>query len=181
MCSSPITPNLFKSVTNNDFQSMKIDFYWKFRKSLCLLKKCIVMKPENYWVNNICLDFFFFFCYTWSCLLEICIFLVFFCYWPNSFIKGDERDIFRKAPVWKPSFLCKIKIKQNPGYPNKEYNVVFKHFHQNIRAYRRSKTNLQWPMIGKVLHIGRNLSKERCWRTSLVCPKYSLGTVVTQG
>ena len=53
-------------------------------------------------------------------------------------MKGDEGDIFSKAPDQKSLFLFKIKIKQNPGCLNKEYNVVFKHFHQNIRAYPRS-------------------------------------------
>ena len=53
-------------------------------------------------------------------------------------MKGDEGDIFSKAPDQKTLFLFKIKIKQNPGCLNKEYNVVFKHFHQNIRAYPRS-------------------------------------------
>ena len=53
-------------------------------------------------------------------------------------MKGDEGDIFSKAPDQKPLFLFKIKIKQNPACLNKEYNVVFKHFHQNIRAYPRS-------------------------------------------
>ena len=28
-------------------------------------------------------------------------------------------------------------------------------------------------MIGKILHIGKYLSKTVCWRTSLICPKYS--------
>ena len=28
-------------------------------------------------------------------------------------------------------------------------------------------------MIRKILHIGKNLSKTGCWRTSLSCPKYS--------
>ena len=53
-------------------------------------------------------------------------------------MKGDEGDIFNKVPDQKPLFLFKIKIKQNPGCLNKEYNVVFKHFHENIRAYLRS-------------------------------------------
>ena len=48
-------------------------------------------------------------------------------------MKGDEGSIFSKAPDRKPLFLL------NPGCPNKEYNVVFKHFHQNIRVYPRSK------------------------------------------
>ena len=47
-------------------------------------------------------------------------FLGCFCYWPNSFMKGDEGDIFSKAPEWKTLFLLKMKIKQNLGCPNKE-------------------------------------------------------------
>ena len=35
-----------------------------------------------------------------------------------------------------------MKIKQNSDCPNKEYNAIFKHIHQNIRAYPRSKTQL---------------------------------------
>ena len=38
---------------------------------------------------------------------------------PNSFMEGDEGGMFSKAPDWKPLFLLKIKIKQNPGCPNK--------------------------------------------------------------
>ena len=54
-------------------------------------------------------------------------------------MEGNEVDILVKAPDWMPLLLLKIKIKQNLGYPNKEYNVIFKHIHQNIRAYCRSK------------------------------------------
>ena len=54
-------------------------------------------------------------------------------------MKGDEGSTFSKLPDWKSLFLFKIKIKENPGCPNKGYNVVFKNFHQNIRAYYRSK------------------------------------------
>ena len=36
-------------------------------------------------------------------------------------------------------FFLKMKIKQNPGYLNEQYNAIFKHIHQNIRAYPRSK------------------------------------------
>ena len=35
-------------------------------------------------------------------------------------------------------------------------------------------------MIGKILHIGKNLNKARCWRKSLVCPKH-LGGVTMLG
>ena len=42
-----------------------------------------------------------------------------FCHWPYPFMKGDEGDIFSKAPEWKTLFLLKMKIKQNLGCPNK--------------------------------------------------------------
>ena len=61
----------------------------------------------------------------------------------------------------------KIKITQNSGYPNKEHNVIFEHIHQNNRAYPRSKKNLHWSMIGKMLlHPGKNPSKVRCRKTT---------------
>ena len=41
--------------------------------------------------------------------VESCIFLVYFCYWPNSFMKGDEGGIFSKAPDWKTLFLLKME------------------------------------------------------------------------
>ena len=50
-----------------------------------------------------------------------------------NFMKVDEGGIFSEAPDWKTLFLLKIKIKQNPGCPIKNENVVFKHFHQNIK------------------------------------------------
>ena len=50
-----------------------------------------------------------------------------------------EGGIFSKVPDWTPLVLFKIKIKQNPGCARKEYNVIFKLIHQNIRAYPRSK------------------------------------------
>ena len=53
----------------------------------------------------------------WS---ESCIFLVCFCYWPNSLMKGDEGGIFSKAPDWKTLFLLKMNIKQNTCCPNKD-------------------------------------------------------------
>ena len=53
-------------------------------------------------------------------------------------MKGNEGGNFSKAPHRKRLFLLKVKIKQKPACRNKEYNVAFKHFHQNIRAYPRS-------------------------------------------
>ena len=58
-------------------------------------------------------------------------------------MKGVEGGIFSKAPYWKYLFLLKIKIKQSPGCPTKEYYaLIFKQIRQNIRAYPRSKTKI---------------------------------------
>ena len=38
--------------------------------------------------------------------------------------------------------MLNIKTKQNPGFPNKEYNAVFKYIHQDVRAYARSKKKI---------------------------------------
>ena len=57
-------------------------------------------------------------------------------------MEGHEEGIFSEAPDRKSSCLLKIKIKQNSDGPNNEYNAIFKHIHQNIRAYPRSKKAL---------------------------------------
>ena len=57
-------------------------------------------------------------------------FLVWFCYWPNPVMKGDKGGIFSKAADWKTLFVLKMKIQ---AAKRKNKNVVFKHFHQNIR------------------------------------------------
>ena len=57
----------------------------------------------------------------------------------NSSMEGTEVGIFIKASAWIHLFLLKIKIQQNASYPRKEHNTIFKHIHQNIRAYPRSK------------------------------------------
>ena len=49
-------------------------------------------------------------------------------------MEGDEGGIFSKTPEEKSLFSLKIKIKQNSGCPNKEYNAIFMHINQNIRA-----------------------------------------------
>ena len=54
-------------------------------------------------------------------------------------MEWDYVHIFCKAPHWKPWFLLKIKIWKNPGRVNEEHNGIFKHIHQDIRAYSRSK------------------------------------------
>ena len=55
------------------------------------------------------------FCCVWSCQVETFIFLVRFCYWWNSFMKGGEEDISNKAQDWNSLSLFKIQIKQDPG------------------------------------------------------------------
>ena len=60
----------------------------------------------------------------------------------NSSMEADEGGNFSKAPDRKSMFFLKIKIEQNSDCPNKEYNAIFKHNHQNIRACPRSKKNL---------------------------------------
>ena len=52
---------------------------------------------------------------------------------------GDQGDSFSKAPDWKPLFLLKMKIKQNPASPNKKYNEIFKYIHEDVRIYPRNK------------------------------------------
>ena len=70
-------------------------------------------------------------------------------------MEGDVGGIFSEAPDWKSLFLLKIKIKQNSGCPNKEYNAILQYIQyneydqlrwniMNIRAYLRSKKNLHW-------------------------------------
>ena len=57
-------------------------------------------------------------------------------------MEGDERDILSKAPDSKPSFLLKIKIKYDPGYPNQEYYAIFEHTDQNIRSIPEVKKSV---------------------------------------
>ena len=101
---------------------------------------------------------------TW-CLLKKCIAMNPKNHWVNN--------IFSKTLDSKRLFLFKIKIKRSPGCPNKEYTCSLQtRFQQNIRTYHKSKKKLHCSMIGKILHIGKLLSKERCLGTSLIFPKY---------
>ena len=80
---------------------------------------------------------------------------------------NEMKEVF-SVKLQNKKLLLEIISKQNLGCPNKEYNVILKHIHQNIRAYPRSKENLHWSMIGKVLlHIVKNPSKARHWQTNL--------------
>ena len=46
-----------------------------------------------------------------------------------------------------------MKIKQNPGCPNKEQKC-------SLQTLSSEHQGLSGPMIGKTLHVGKNLSKE---------------------
>ena len=84
--------------------------YWRFRKTWCLLKN-----PEKHWVNN----FWFNFCFLFLLCLKLpswnLHFLVCFCYWPNSFMKGDEGGIFSEAPCRKLLFLLNPNLGEGGG------------------------------------------------------------------
>ena len=68
-------------------------------------------------------------------------------------MEGDEGDIFSNAPDWKALFLLKAEIKQNPGFPSKEYNSIFELIYQNIRAYPRRKKICIDHWLGKCYYI----------------------------
>ena len=75
-------------------------------------------------------------------------------------MEGDEEGIFSKAPNWKPLFLLEIRIKQNPGCPNKEYNAIFKHFYMNIKAYARGKKMCIDQWLGKYCILRKIWAKQ---------------------
>ena len=69
-----------------------------------------------------------------------------------------------------------MKIEQNPGCPNIEYNAIFEGIHQIIRASHRSIKNLhRSKFINILFHTENNLSKAICIQISVVCSKYILG------
>ena len=125
---------------------------------------------------------------------ETCIFSMFLLFWKvksllisNLFFSQYIDQIPRseemkeallegKTPDWKPLFLLKMKIKQNPGRRNKAYNAIFEHIHQIIRACPRSKKFCIDQWLWKYYCIlGKNPSKARCRQTHVVCSKYIWG------
>ena len=53
------------------------------------------------------------------------------------FLEKELKEAFSVKLQIEGLVFCKIKIKQNPGYPNKQYNVTFKHIHQDISVHSR--------------------------------------------
>ena len=84
-----------------------------------------------------------------------------------------------KAPDRKALFLLQIKIKQNPAYPNKQFNVTFKHFRQNIRAYPKNKKNSTNQKIYKLTNDWENVAYWEKSQQSEVMEK-KFGLVQTQ-
>ena len=121
--------------------------YWKFRKTWFLLKNFILQ-----WINKFCFNFCFLFLLYLNLPSWNLHFLNIFCYWQNSFMKGNEGGNFSKAPDRQHLFLLKVRIKQKPACRNKEYNVALKHLTNDWNT-------LPWPMIAKMLHIGKNRKK----------------------
>ena len=121
--------------------------------------------------------------YNQSCLWNL-HFLVCSCYfWKDksflvlNFFKLSE--YLDQIPSWKEmkeassvklqnenrSYCLLQKLsKAQVGCQNKEYNKIFKHINQNIRAYPKSKKNMNWSKIQKIfLRIRKNPRKVRCW------------------
>ena len=146
---------------------------WELMRMIFYLIRILAAckNPKNHWANKFCFNFCLFLLYlkllSWNLhFYSVFLLLTKFLY--------EKRwwSISSKVPDRKSLFLVDIKIKQNPGCPNKQYNVVFKHFRQNIRAYPKIKKNLYWQWLGKCCILGRIWAK---WDKSLVSPKYSWG------
>lgn len=86
-------------------------------------------------------------------------------------MEGDERDNLSQAPDSKPSFLLKIKIKYDPGYPNQEYYAIFEHTDQNIRSIPEVKKSVLANGYKNIIKQ-KNSSKARCRQINLVCSVY---------
>ena len=134
-----------------NWEHMRMIFYL-----IRILAAC--KNPKNHWANKFCFNFCLFLLYlkllSWNLhFYSVFLLLTKFLYerrWWSIFSKVRDR---------KPLFLLKIKIKQNPGCPNKHYNVVFKHFRQNIRAYPRSKKICIDQWLGKCCILGKIWAK----------------------
>ena len=88
---------------------------------------------------------------------------MYFCYWTNFSMKGDEGDFLSDAPNWKRLFLLKIKI----------IMWSWNYFIRKSELISEVKKTLNWSMIGETFHIEKDLSKLRRWRKSLVLSRYS--------
>ena len=70
-------------------------FHWKFRKTWCLLKKCIAMNPESHRVNNVCFKFLYF---GFILLLHFSIFIIMNIQW-------SKQPHYNQSCLWNLHFL----------------------------------------------------------------------------
>ena len=128
-------------------------FYSKFRKTWCMLTKCIAMNPKNHWVNKFLLLFFVF------VILKVTDQI------PSW--KKMKEAFSVKLQTEKLCFCLRWKLNKIQAAQIKNKNVVFKHFHQNIRGYLG-------PPLGKYCILGRVWP--RWWVTSweVVTNKFGL-------
>ena len=57
----------------------------------------------------------------------------------DKILPWKEMKLIFSVKLQTEQLLLKIKIKQNPGCLNKEYNAIFEYIHLEIKAYPRSK------------------------------------------
>ena len=122
--------------------------------------------------------------YTWSCFWNMNFLVRFYYFWKYRFLlilKVFICECLHQILPWKeikeafPRRLQNKKLflpKQNPGCPNKEYNAVFKHIHQNIKAYWRKQKVCTDQWLGKYQFIQRRI-QAKCRHKSVVCSTYS--------
>ena len=126
--------------------------------------------------------------YTWSCFWNMNFLVRFYYFWKYRFLlilKVFICECLHQILPWKeikeafPRRLQNKKRflpKQNPGCPNKEYNAVFKHIHQNIKAYwRKQKSALinDWKNINSFREESKQSVDTKVW--------FVLHTVVRSG
>ena len=70
-------------------------FYWKFRKTWRLLKKCIAMNPESHRVNNVCFKFLYF---GFILLLHLSVFIIMNIQW-------SKKPHYNQSCLWNLHFL----------------------------------------------------------------------------
>ena len=73
--------------------------------------------------------------------------------------KEIKEGIFSKALDWQPYFLFQLNILKNPSCPNKRYNAIFKHIHDNVRVYSWTKKTCIDQWLRKKCILGRTQAR----------------------
>ena len=136
-----------KSVSQNllfEFFVFRFHFVSALQYLHCYDNEYLVKQTALFELNLSLKPAFFlvYFCYFWK-VKNLLILNVFISEYLDQSPRWKEiRGAFSVTFQTKNVFSLKIKIKQNPGCPNKEYNEILKHIRQNIRSYTRSKKTL---------------------------------------